>query len=123
MTELALALLDGEIARTEGELDDAVTHFRAASAIERTLPYTEPAYWHQPVSHYLGAALIEAGDADEAEAVYRDSLKHYRRDGWALYGLAQALEAQGKAAEAAAARQAFAEAWKAADVTLTASRF
>ena len=123
MTELALALLEGEIARVEGEFDDAVTRFRAAAAIERTLPYTEPAYWHQPVSHYLGAALIQAGDPDEAEAVYRESLKHYRRDGWALFGLAQALEAQGKTDEAKTASAAFAEAWKAADVTLTASRF
>jgi len=123
MTELALALLDGEIARKDGVLDAAIVRFRAASDIERALPYTEPAYWHSPVSHYLGAALLDAGRAQEAEAVYRESLKHYRRDGWALYGLAQALDRQGKKDEAVATRKAFDEAWKMADVKLTASRF
>ncbi|MDP3853904.1 hypothetical protein [Phenylobacterium sp.] len=123
MTELALALLDGEIARKDGVLDAAIVRFRKASELERALPYTEPAYWHSPVSHYLGAALLEAGRVQEAEAVYRDSLKHYRRDGWALYGLTQALDRQGKKDEAATTRAAFDEAWKTADVKLTASRF
>lgn len=123
MSELALAMLDGEIARKSGNLDLAIASFRRAESIERKLPYTEPAYWHQPVAHYLGAALLEAGRPKEAEAVYRDSLMHYRRDGWALYGLAEALEQQGKTQEAAQARAQFDEAWKMADVKLTASRF
>ncbi|HEX5379984.1 MAG TPA: hypothetical protein VFW47_15515 [Phenylobacterium sp.] len=123
MSELALAMLDGEIARKSGNMDLAIASFRRAEGIERGLPYTEPAYWHQPVAHYLGAALLEAGRPKEAETVYRDSLMHYRRDGWALYGLAQALERQGKTQEAAQARAQFDEAWKTADVKLTASRF
>lgn len=123
MAELALAMLDGEIARKEGKLDLAVASFKRAAAMERQLPYTEPAYWHQPVAHYLGAALLEAGRAGEAEAVYRDSLMHYRRDGWALYGLSQALARQGKTQEAADATAQFNDAWKTADVKLTASRF
>lgn len=123
MTELALAMLDGEIARKDGQLDAAIASFRRASDIERRLPYTEPAYWHQPVSHYLGAALIQAGRPQEAEAVYRESLKHYRRDGWAYFGLAQALERQGKTAEAAEAMASHKLAFRTADVTLTSSRF
>ena len=120
---LALALLDGEIARKDGALDAAIVSFRRAADIEKRLPYTEPAYWHQPVSHYLGAALLQAGRPAEAEAVYRDSLTHYRRDGWALFGLAQALERQGKTAEAAAATAAHKQAFRMADITLTSSRF
>ena len=123
MSQLALAMLDGEIARKDGKLDLAVASFRRASAMERQLPYTEPAYWHQPVAHYLGAALLEAGRPAEAETVYRDSLMHYRRDGWALYGLGQALERQGKTQEAAQARAQYDEAWEMADVKLAASRF
>ena len=123
MTELALALLDGEIARKQGLMDGAVARFRHAVEIERALPYTEPPYWHQPSSHLLGAALVEAGRAKEAEAVYRESLKSYRRDGWALYGLAQALDAQGKAGEATEIRKAFQDAWQVSDVKLSASRF
>jgi tetratricopeptide (TPR) repeat protein len=123
MFDMSLALLDGEIARTSGDLDLAVKDFGNAAAIEARLGYTEPPYWHQPVSHLLGAALIQAHHPAEAEAVYRESLKTYRADGWALYGLAQALDAQGRHAEATAARQDFKKAWMFADVTLTSSRF
>jgi tetratricopeptide (TPR) repeat protein len=123
MVDLSLSLLDGEIARASGRLDEAVADFRNAAAIERNLPYTEPPYWHQPVSHLLGAALLQDHRAAEAEAVYRDSLKTYRVDGWALFGLAQALDAQGRPEEAARARKAFDQAWSFADVTLTSSRF
>jgi tetratricopeptide (TPR) repeat protein len=122
MSEIALALLDGEIARTSGDLDGAIAKFRAAAELERGLPYTEPAYWHQPVSHLLGAALMQARRPAEAEAVYKASLTNYRRDGWALSGLAQALQAQGKEPEARAAMQAFTEAWGMADTRLPGSR-
>lgn len=123
MTKLALALLDGEIARKSVGATAAIRHFRHAAALEHALPYTEPNWWHQPVSHLLGAALLEAGQAKEAETVYRESLKSYRRDGWALYGLAQTLTAQGRTAEAQAVSQDFNSAWVASDITLTSSRF
>jgi tetratricopeptide (TPR) repeat protein len=123
MVSMALALADGEIARKAGRLDEAVKHFRDAAALEHSLAYTEPPYWHQPVSHLLGAALMDAGRPAEAEAIYRDSLKSTRDDGWALFGLAQALGAQGRRAEADVARAAQRRAFSLADVTLTASRF
>jgi tetratricopeptide (TPR) repeat protein len=123
MFDMSLALLDGEIARTSGDLDLAVKDFRNAAAIEARLGYTEPPYWHQPVSHILGASLIQAHRPTEAEAVYRESLRTYRGDGWALYGLSQALDAEGRHAEADAARRDFKQAWMFADVSLTSSRF
>ena len=120
MIPVALASVDGEIARKSGDLAAAATHFRKAQQLERALPYTEPAYWHRPVAHLLGAVLLEAGKPAEAEAVYQDSLHHYRRDGWALAGLVKALEAQGK--DAAQARADLAEAWKRSDTKLETSR-
>ncbi len=120
MIQIMAALLDGEIARTAGDLPGAVAGFQKARTLELALPYTEPPYWHQPVSHLLGAALLQARRPAEAEAVYRDSLKTYRDDGWALFGLAQALEAQGK--DAAATRRAFADAWRMSDTRLESSR-
>jgi hypothetical protein len=123
MAQLSLDLLDGEIARKSGHLDEAIADFTSARAIEIALPYTEPPYWHQPVSHLLGAALLAAHRPADAEAVYRDSLMRYRIDGWALAGLAQALEAQGKTSQAADARREFKTAWQLADVTLASSRF
>ncbi|HEY1615591.1 MAG TPA: hypothetical protein VGF97_18070 [Rhizomicrobium sp.] len=123
MAEIGLALLDGELARVSGQLRGALIFFRKAKRIEETLPYTEPPYWHQPVSHILGAALLEAQLPHEAEIIYRTSLKSYRVDGWALFGLAQALDAQGMTAEADAVRADFRKAWSLADTKLSASRF
>jgi tetratricopeptide (TPR) repeat protein len=123
MAEIGLALLDGEIARLNSHLDDAIANFRKARDIEQTLHYGEPPSWHQPVSHLLGAVLLQAGKPAEAEAVYRDSLKTYRVDGWALFGLSQALDAQGKSTDAARAREEFAQAWRLSDVKLASSRF
>lgn len=123
MAQIGVALIDGEIARNQGNLKEAVAAFRKAHALELTVPYTEPPYWHQPTSHILGAALLQANEPAEAEAVYRDSLKFYRMDGWALYGLVQALKAQGKSDEAKTVEAEFEKAWSMADVKLTASRF
>jgi tetratricopeptide (TPR) repeat protein len=121
--QIGLSLLDGEIARLNGRVDEAVADFRKARDIEQTLPYGEPPAWHQPVSHLLGAMLLEAGRAADAEAVYRDSLRTYRADGWVLFGLAQALDAQGKSDEAMRVRDAFARVWRSSDVKLASSRF
>jgi tetratricopeptide (TPR) repeat protein len=123
MAQLGVALLDGEILRLTGHLAQAIVQFGKAREIERALPYTEPPYWHQPVSHILGAALLAAHRPAEAEAVYRDSLNSYRIDGWALYGLTRALEEQHKANEAAMVRAVFDKAWSMADVKLASSRF
>jgi tetratricopeptide (TPR) repeat protein len=122
VASLALDLLDGEIARAKGDTAGAVMHFRAAYQRQLALPYSEPPFWHQPVSHVLGAALLVDHRPAEAEAVYREGLKVYRDDGWALFGLAQALDAQGKRDEAAAVREKFASAWARADVKLASSR-
>jgi tetratricopeptide (TPR) repeat protein len=123
MIGLSLALLDGEIARVSGRLNEAIADFRKAAVLEHSLAYSEPPYWHQPVSHLLGAALMQAGRPAEAETVYRESLKFYRVDGWALFGLGQALDAQGRRAEAADVHKAFDQAWAFADVKLASSRF
>jgi cytochrome c-type biogenesis protein CcmH/NrfG len=71
----------------------------------------------------LGATLLDAGRAPEAEAVYREDLRRNPNNGWSLFGLAQALRAQNKSAEAGEAERAFQTAWAGADVTLAASRF
>lgn len=123
MADVGLALLDGEIARVSGDQAAMLANFKQAYDLYNALPYTEPDYWHQPVSHIYGAALLSVHKPAEAEVIYRDSLKVHRVDGWAMFGLAQALDAQGKKEEAAATRAAFAKIWRMADVKLTSSRF
>ncbi len=67
--------------------------------------------------------LLDAGSLEEAEAVYREDLKDFRDNGWALYGLLQALRGQGKIREADEVEELFEKVWARADVTLTSSRF
>ena len=66
----------------------------------------------------LGAAYFRLGDAPAAEKVFRADLDHNRRNGRSLFGLAAALEAQGKTYEAGLVRQEFDAAWRNADVKL-----
>ena len=66
----------------------------------------------------LGAALLKAGKAAEAETVFREGLALHPRDGRLLFGLLEALRAQKKTAAVAQVREQFDEAWKTAEVKL-----
>jgi tetratricopeptide (TPR) repeat protein len=119
--EIGALKAKARIALAEGKRDAAFAHLREAVAKEDILAYNEPSDEFFPVRHLLGAALLDAKRPAEAEAVYREDLKRNPNNGWALHGLAKALEAQGKKAEAQRAQ--FKEAWRHADTELTASAF
>jgi tetratricopeptide (TPR) repeat protein len=120
---IAHGTLLGERMAAEGDLDGAVRTMEGALALERALNYDEPEPWPIPVRHTLGAVLLEGGRAAEAEAVYREALAIHPDNGWSLHGLATALRAQGKDAEAAEAEARFQAMWVRADVWITGSRF
>jgi Tfp pilus assembly protein PilF len=120
---IAVHALMGEIATRSGKFDEGIGHFRKALKIEDAGLYFEPPKWYYPIRESLGAALLKAGRPADAEAVYREDLKRFPENGWSLFGLAAALRAQGKSAEAAAVDQRFSTAWSAADIKLPASRF
>jgi len=120
---IAEHLLAGSIAGARSDHAAAVTHLREAAALEHGLTYGEPPDWTVPVRHDLGAALLAAGRAPEAEQVYREDLKRFPDNGWSLLGLSQALRAQGRTAEADRAMAGFRRAWSAADVEISSSRF
>ena len=86
--------------------------------IQDTLNYSEPADWYYPVRESLGAALLNAGKASEAEAVFRVDLKQNPRNPRSLFGLEKALKAQGKDADAAWIEKEFAAGWKNSDTKL-----
>ena len=114
--------LTGEILQATGNIQGAIAAFQAGVALEDLNNYTEPPDWAQPMRHYLGAALLAAGRAEDAESVYRRDLLWNQNNGWSLFGLQQALVVQGKSDEAVAAREAFERAWQHSDVVLTRSR-
>lgn len=120
---IAVHALSGEIATRRGDLDMGITHFKEAAKIEDAGLYFEPPKWYYPIRHSLGAVLLKAGQYAEAEKVYREDLRRFPENGWSLFGLAQALRAQGKESDAVAEEARFRRAWVDTDVTLTASRF
>jgi tetratricopeptide (TPR) repeat protein len=121
--EIAARVIAGELAAKREKYDEAARLLREAVRLEESLPYQEPPYWHQPVRQVLGAILLTAKRASEAEAVYREDLRRHAENGWSLFGLAQSLRAQGQEAEARPIEEQFSTAWYASDVSLSASRF
>jgi len=120
---VADALLRGELLRTQGKHAQAIAALREAAAAEDALAYNEPADWPLPVRPYLGAALLEAGDARGAAAAFDQDLKAYPENGWSLFGLAQAQQALGQADDARDTTRRQAAAWQWADAPLTAARY
>jgi len=119
--KLAAYGLEGEVLMAEGNLTGAIEAFTAGVAIEDENNYTEPPDWAQPMRHYLGSALLKAGQPEEAEVVYRRDLKWNQNNGWSLFGLHKALTAQNKKDEASQVYNQWQEAWNEADIILTAS--
>ncbi len=120
---IAREVLAGEIAAAKKNYDPAIAHLERAVRLEDALVYTEPAEFHYPPRHALGAVLLDANRPAEAETVYWEDLKRNRENGWALFGLMQALKAEGKNEDAALVEARFKKAWARADVKLASSRF
>jgi tetratricopeptide (TPR) repeat protein len=114
-------VLAGEIAFRRGDVDVAVRELRAGAAIEDDLLYMEPPEWVQPVRHALGAVLESAGRCKDAEVVYREDLKAWPENGWALYGLSRCLRERGATAEADEMEKRFKSSWSRADTKIGAS--
>ena len=99
------AILDGEIeyrrqylAKEKGQNTDFTTafnHLRRGVDLSLNLAYNEPWGQMQPVRHILGALLLEQGEVEEAEAVYRADIDLWKDNMWGLLGLKLCLEARG----------------------------
>ena len=99
------AILDGEIeyrrqylAKEKGQDADftvAFDHLRRGVDLSLNLAYNEPWGQMQPVRHILGALLLEQGEVEEAEAVYRADIDLWKDNMWGLLGLKLCLEARG----------------------------
>ncbi|MDH3256074.1 MAG: hypothetical protein OEM27_00480 [Nitrospinota bacterium] len=120
---IAQHVLAGELAYQQGKVDEAVLHLQKAVTVEDGLNYDEPPAWYYPARQSLGAVLLAAGRAAEAEAMFRKDLERHRNNGWSLFGLWQSLTAQGKTNEAQEVKARFEKTWAEADITLTQARF
>jgi tetratricopeptide (TPR) repeat protein len=122
LLKIAYEVLSGEIAAKKKNYKLAISHLKKGIELESNLRYDEPPTWFYPVRQNLGAVLIEAGEFTEAEKIYLEDLEEIPENGWALYGLYQALSFQNKFKEAEEVKKRFNEAWKHADIVLKSSR-
>ena len=101
----------------------AIKAFDKAVTAEEQMVYTEPRDWLLNPKHYLGNAYLKAGQPTAAEKVFRKDLLNNNENGWALFGIYQALLAQHKNAAATAMLARYKKAFVLADVQLTAAVF
>ncbi|MFN3250539.1 tetratricopeptide repeat protein [Roseibium album] len=129
---IAEAMLDGELEYRRGNHEEAFAHLRRSVALDDALPYDEPWGWMQPTRHALGALLLEQGQIEEAEAVYRADLGldgelsracQHPDNPWSLHGLHECLKRRGDTVEVTLVAQRLEIAAARADVPITASCF
>ena len=112
-------VLGARIALAKQDDKAGLALLRQAVADEDALAYDEPPAWFLPTREMLGGALLRAGQAAEAEQVFRADLGQHPHSGRSLFGLRESLKAQGKTREAQQADQEFKRAWQHADTQLT----
>ena len=102
---IASKMIAGELEYRKGNVELAFNHLRSAVELDDNLPYDEPWAWMQPTRHALGALLLEQGQLEEAEAIYRADLGFDNRlkrscqhpeNVWSLHGFHESLRRQGK---------------------------
>ncbi len=121
LVQIAVRVLSAEIASRQNQLDKAIALLNEAVTIEDNLNYNEPPDWFFSVRHQLGAVLLQAGNYNAAEKVYKEDLRIWPKNGWALMGLYDALYQQDKIGEARHIKAAFDKAWQYADVSIVSS--
>ncbi len=121
--KIAERIVAGETAAKRHMDEEAIEALKEAVALEDRLRYNEPPIWHASVRLNLGAVLLAAGRAAEAEAVYEEDLRRNPENGWALFGLMQSYKAQHQLMAMLSAEERFKIAWARADITPPASRF
>ena len=114
-------ILAGEIQLTGGRTEAAIESFELAVALEDSLDYDEPEPLPFAARHWLGQALLDADQPTKAEAVFRAELKDHPHNGWSLFGLQQALAAQGVSDNSV--NDDFEQSWARADIWLTGSKY
>jgi len=129
---VAAEMMLGELEYHKGNHEAAFAHLRRSVQTDDSLPYDEPWGWMQPARHALGALLLEQGQYEEAEAVYRADLGldatlsracQHPRNVWSLHGLRECLTRRGETVEVLHIKQQLDQTRARAEVPVHASCF
>jgi tetratricopeptide (TPR) repeat protein len=116
--KIAKDVLGAKIAMVKKDNTGAIAMLQEAVSIQDSLKYDEPSDWFFPVRETLGAALYMNGDAAGAEKTFRADLEKNPRNPRSLFGLEQALKAQGRDYDAGFIDKQFQTSWKGQPLTL-----
>jgi tetratricopeptide (TPR) repeat protein len=116
--KVAEQLLLGVIHEERNLHTGAIRHYRLADSIEVNMVYNEPRDWMLNPKHLLGNAYLKAGRTNEAKLILEKDLRNNNENGWALFGIWQALTKQNKTAEAAKIKARFRKAFAKKDVEI-----
>ena len=114
MVGVATDLVAAAIADAHADHATEVAALEDAVKKQDALQYTEPPYWFYPVRQSLGAAYLRAKRPADAQRVFNEDLAYFKNNGWSLWGLSEAVAAQGQ--DASKTRDAFKVAWQYADM-------
>lgn len=120
--KIASKVLEAELLTVSGDYSSAIPLLKQAIELEDGLNYNEPPDWFFSVRHLLGDVLMNANDYAAAEAIYREDLTEWPKNGFALNGLYESLNRQNKVQEAEVVKQQMEVAWQYADSQLRYSR-
>ena len=122
LMDIASKVLEATLLSRSGTYARALTLLEEAVVIEDQLNYQEPPDWFFSVRHELGAVLLKAGKHADAENVFKEDLELFPENGWALNGLKESLDGQGKSEEIPAIQERLEKAWQWADTELAGSQ-
>jgi len=111
-------LLKGTIALREKNFEEAISAFENAVKTEENMVYNEPRDWLLNPKHYLGNAYLKKGEWANARRIFQSDLKNNDENGWALFGLYQALMGAGKKSDAQKALNRYNKAFSGSDTRL-----
>ena len=123
-------MLEGEVEYHKGSYDIAFKYLRESVLRDDGLEYIEPWAWMHPPRHALAALLLEQGEYNEAEDIYRDDLglsgtiqrcAQHPNNVWALHGLVECLRRRHAHAELEVFEPLLASALQKADLPITSS--
>ncbi|MDH3378079.1 MAG: hypothetical protein OEQ39_14125 [Gammaproteobacteria bacterium] len=123
-------MLDGELNYRQRNYDVAFDHLREAVRRNDNLNFSEPWPWMHPPRHALGALLMEQGQFEEAEQVYRADLgldnsiprcQQHPDNVWSLHGYVECLKHRGNRLELTTMEPLLARALGVADIPINAS--
>jgi tetratricopeptide (TPR) repeat protein len=110
--------LQARLLARDGKADEAIAKLKEAIEEELKLGYSEPPLYPAPMEEVAGKVCVELKRWKEAEEFFRAALERDPGSGRAYFGLMQAQQGLGKAADARESYAKFIRAWAKADADL-----